>query len=195
MTTGLADPYFFCGIAPRSADIALYLDFDGVLHHEAVYWQRRRGAYVSQSEAPGHTLFEWANVLEEVLAGFPDVRLVLSSTWCVQPGYGKALARLSPILQARFIGGTFHKRHHGADPWLVQAFRATPRWRQIAADVERRQPRAWLALDDDTEDWPCELLSNLVACDGTTGLSSSLVREELRQKLLAASSPWEESSG
>lgn len=178
----LAAPYF----TPRplsQIDVALYVDFDGVLQHQAVMWHRKRGIYMSPTEAPGRTLFEWTHYLEEALNGFPEVALVLSSTWCVKPGYGKALKYLSAILRPRFVGGTFHRRVHGADPWILQGFRDMPRWKQVAADVERRKPRAWLALDDDVEDWPDHLRDNLVACDGSTGLSSPSVREELEKKL------------
>ena len=54
---------------------------------------------------------------------------------------------------------------------------------QILADVQRRKPRHWIALDDDIEDWPPLAISNLVACDGTTGLSDPEVRHQLRQQL------------
>lgn len=43
----------------------LYLDFDGVLHHEDVWWHPRRGVYI---RTPGHQLFEHVPLLEEVLA-------------------------------------------------------------------------------------------------------------------------------
>lgn len=140
-------------------------------------------------------MFEWAHPLEEALREFPGVQLVLSSSWCIAPGYSKALRRLKPALRDRFIGGTFHRRVHGADPWTLQLFRSTPRWKQILDDVERRKPVHWPALDDDTEDWPLELLDNLVACEGTTGLSSSRVPDELQRKLFAASLPRETSNG
>ena len=55
---------------------------------------------------------------------------------------------------------------------------------QILADVRRRKPRHWIALDDDVEDWPSKAINNLVACEGTTGLSSPVVRRELRRKLM-----------
>jgi len=178
----LASPYFAPSPA-RRAEVLLYVDFDGVLHHEAVLWHHRRGIYMSQKEAAGRVLFEWVGFLESIALEFPHVGLVLSSTWCVRPGFGKALKFLPRTLAARFIGGTFHRRHHGADEWTLQAFRTTPRWKQILGDVERRQPRAWLALDDDVEDWPDHLRENLIACDGSTGLSSFSVREELEKKL------------
>lgn len=168
---------------PRTADVILYLDLDGVVHHEAVYWHPRRGVFMSPKHAQGRSLFEWVSILEEALAPYPDVALVLSSTWCIQPGYGKTLKRLPPTLRSRFIGGTYHRRAHGADPLTLAAFRSTPRGMQVLADAKRRKPRHWLALDDDVEGWPEEAQENLIACDGALGLSSPQVRDELRQKL------------
>jgi len=178
----LSAPYFEAP-TPRSADLVLYVDFDGVLQHQSVFWHPRRGVFISQKEAPGHSLFEWTHHLEAALVNYPDVRLVLSSTWCIKPGYGKALKRLPIALRARFIGGTFHRRVHSADPWALDSFRRTPRWLQIWNDVKRRKPAHWLALDDDVGDWPAEHQSNLVACDGNTGLSCLRVQAELRDKL------------
>ncbi len=53
----------------------LYLDFDGVLHHEDVHWDPRRGAYLGGA-AGGHRLFEWIPALEQLLQEFPAVRIV-----------------------------------------------------------------------------------------------------------------------
>lgn len=181
--SGLAVPYF-AAPAPATADVLLYLDLDGVVQHEAVYWHPRKGPFMSQKLAAGRSLFEWVPQLEEVLASFPDVRLVLSSTWCIRPGFGKTLKNFPAGLRSKFIGGTFHRRWHGADPWLLESFRSTPRGLQIWADVQRRRPRHWLALDDDVADWPSFALENLVACDGSTGLSCPRVQSELRQKLM-----------
>lgn len=85
-----------------------------------------------------------ASLLEEALAPYPCVALVLSSTWCIRPGYAKTLQRLPEQLRARFIGGTYHKRVHGADPWNLASFRSTPRGIQILADVQRRKVLAAL---------------------------------------------------
>lgn len=164
-------------------EVVLYLDLDGVVQHHAVMWQARRGVYMSPHAGRDRTLFEWVPVLEEALAPFPQVGLVLSSTWCTWPGYGKTLKRFPPELRERFIGGTYHKRVHGADPWAKSAFKAMSRGQQVCADVLRRKPQAWLALDDDTDDWPEWALDNLVACDGETGLSNPRVQAELQRKL------------
>lgn len=176
-------------------DIALYLDIDGVLHHEAVMWHHRRGIFMSPSEAPGRTLFEWVGYLEAALEPFPNVALVLSSSWCIKPGYGKTLKWLPEGLRQRFVGGTFHKLVHGADPWAISAFKSKSRGEQIVTDVRRRKPRAWIALDDDTEGWPLAALENLIACDGHQGLSSAAVRLRLSQKLAELNEPPREASG
>lgn len=168
---------------PRSADVILYLDLDGVVHHEKVLWHPGKGIYMSPYEAAGHTLFEWLPVLEHVLEPYPALALVLSSTWCIRPGYSATLKRLPITLRSRFIGGTYHKRVHGVDPWNQAMFRETPRGVQILHDAQRRKPRHWIALDDDLEDWPTAYRHHLIACDGTTGLSDPSVQRELAEKL------------
>lgn len=160
----------------------LYLDLDGVVQHEAVLYDPRRGIYMSPAQV-GRVLFEWVPILEEILQPFPDVALVLSSTWCIRPGYSKTLELLPSSLRSRFIGGTYHRRIHGTDPASLSVFRDTARGLQIWADVQRRKPRQWLAIDDDVQDWPQWALEHLVACDGTTGLSDTRVQAELATKL------------
>ncbi|WP_137917203.1 HAD domain-containing protein [Hydrogenophaga sp. 2FB] len=170
-------------VTSKSADVALYLDLDGVVHHEAVYIHPKAGIYMSPKEAPGRVLFEWLPILIDLLEPYPDLKLVLSSTWCIRPGYRKTLDRLPLTLRERFVGGTFHKRIHGSDPGLTQAFQSMPRGEQVCADVGRRMPRKWLALDDDVAGWPERALVNLVACDGSTGISDLRVQEALKLKL------------
>jgi len=108
---------------------------------------------------------------------------VLSSTWCIRPGYSATLKRLPPSLRSRFIGGTYHKRVHGADPWNLSMFRATPRGVQVMDDVLRRKPRQWIALDDDLEGWPDTTRHHVVECHGATGLSNPEVQRELKERL------------
>ena len=182
LSSGQISPYLPAS-TPRSADVVLYLDLDGVVHHEKVLWHPRKGIYMSQYEAAGHSLFEWVPILESVLQPHPAVALVLSSTWCIRPGYSATLKRLPATLSARFIGGTYHKRVHGVDPWNLTMFRTTPRGVQVQEDAQRRKPQQWIALDDDLEDWPDSCRQNLVACEGTTGLSNPEVQHELREKL------------
>ena len=48
---------------PRSGEVVLYLDHDGVVHHEKVLWHPGKGIYMSPYEAAGRTLFEWLPIL------------------------------------------------------------------------------------------------------------------------------------
>lgn len=130
MVSNLPTPYIPAS-TPRSADVVLYLDFDGVLHHESVLWDPRKGIFMSPVLAPGRKLFEWLHHLEDALRPFPAVALVLSSTWCIRPGYANSLKRLPEGLRSRFIGGTFHQRVQGADPWNREDFRNTSRGMQV----------------------------------------------------------------
>ncbi|MDP3226583.1 MAG: HAD domain-containing protein [Acidovorax sp.] len=182
LSSGQISPYLPAS-TPRSADVVLYLDLDGVVHHEKVLWHPCKGIYMSPYEAAGHSLFEWVPFLESVLQPHPAVALVLSSTWCIRPGYSATLKRLPASLRARFIGGTYHRRVHGVDPWNLSMFRTTPRGVQVQEDAQRRKPHQWIALDDDLEDWPDSCRQNLIACEGTTGLSNPEVQHELREKL------------
>lgn len=168
---------------PKTGKVVLYVDLDGVLQHHHVLHHPKRGIYICPDIAPGRQLFEWAGYLEEALDPYPDVRCVLSSSWCVWPGYGKTMKRLPEGLRTRFIGGTFHRGIYGRDVWAVASFRQKPRWMQIWEDVQRRKPAYWLALDDDAAGWPAWMVDNLVACNSELGLSSPATRHTLAQRL------------
>ncbi len=62
-------------------------------------------------------------------------------------------------------------------------FRQLRRWEQIVQDCGRRQPSAWLALDDDFEGWPERFLDNYVRTDPIEGLSKQEVLADLQEKL------------
>jgi hypothetical protein len=159
------------------AEKVLYLDFDGVLHDGEVYWHIKRGIYM---KTPGRRLFEWMAILEELLAPYPDVKIVLSTSWVRARNFNFARAQLSPALRARVIGATFHKREmRGAD------FDLLSRGAQVLRDVGRRQPRKWFAIDDDTKGWPNGYLAHLVATNSDLGISDLAVQAAIRAQLAA----------
>lgn len=156
----------------------LYLDYDGVLHPEAVWRTRGRGIHL----APGledHHLFENANALVDLMEPYPDVLIVLSTSWVRVLGFNAAVSYLPRSLQDRVIGATFHTGMQR--DWFV----SSPRAHQVLSDVGRRQPSAWVAIDDDAADWPPHITPNFVASDPTYGLSAPQVYLELQQKLEA----------
>ncbi len=172
-----------------TGQLILYLDFDGVLHHENVLWHPRIGAYLS---APEHfKLFQHVDLLDRMLAPFPGVQIVLSTSWVRQYGCAKSGKNLSPGLRSRVVGATFHSMMN------EQAFAELPRGVQVMNDVRRRQPLRWLALDDDYQQWPSESLANLVRTHEHFGLSEPGVLEEFETKLRAmcAGTPSTASAG
>lgn len=155
--------------------VVLYLDFDGVLHHENALWHPKKGAYLCAP--PGHRLFQHVDLLAEMLEPYPELLIVLSTSWVLRYGYSGAAKRLPAALRRRVVGSTFHSAMNKDD------FRELARGKQIWADVVRRLPRRWLALDDRYEDWPEWCLQNLIRTDEILGISAIEVQKELRDKL------------
>jgi hypothetical protein len=158
----------------------LYLDFDGVLHPDAVYLVK--GQPVLKRD--GLSLFEWAPLLESVLGEFPDVSIVLSTSWVRAKGFSYARDWLTPALAARVIGATWHSQMSN-DFEDNQRFDFGTRHQQIRLDAHRRGLKRWVAIDDDTRAWPEKDLPWLVVCDSDLGLAEPGKLDDLRAKLSA----------
>ncbi|WP_444633474.1 HAD domain-containing protein [Cupriavidus oxalaticus] len=163
----------------------VFLDYDGVLHPDAAYLVNGR----PELHADG-TLFMWAPILEKVLEPYPQVRIVLSTSWVrALRSFSRARSYLPVALQTRVIGATWHSamsRHHeGAHRVDASWFTELSRYAQIARYISRAGFRAehWLAIDDDSEDWPAELRDHLIETDGARGLASESAQAELALRL------------
>lgn len=167
--------------APRlSGRQVLYLDYDGVLHHENVLWHHKRGAYAGP---PGFVLFEHAHILQELLRPYPDVVIVLSTSWVRSYGcYGTA-KRLPLGLRERVIGATFHSGMNEDN------FNRKLRGEQVLSDVVRRNPTAWFALDDTDAGWPDAHRGNVFITDEQLGVSAPGATEQIREALLRVFAP------
>lgn len=156
----------------------LYLDFDGVLHPELVLRSRKRGIHL----APGlehHSLFENVHILVEELRPYPQVLIILSTSWVRVLGFTGAAGYLPMRLKERVVGATFHSAMR--KDWFI----TLPRAQQVMRDVSTREPAAWVAIDDDVADWPEQASANFVASDPVQGLAAEWVRKDLQQKLQA----------
>jgi hypothetical protein len=159
---------------------ALYLDFDGVLHHHDVRVSAKSGIHFGPeavSTGRVHALFEHQDILVDLLKPYDTVRIVLSTTWARTEGFDRARNRLCEALATRVVGSTFHS---GCDR---QAFKQASRGAQVWGDVHRRHPRRWLAVDDDFFGWPAWCVDRLVVSDPVLGLSSAKTATNLAQKL------------
>jgi hypothetical protein len=146
------------------------LDFDGVLHPDAVYLER--GRLVLRRD--GVALFEWAPLLQDALAQHPEIKIVLASSW-ISLGFAFAKAHLPRPLQERVVGATVD----GAD----NDFKWLTRYQQILRYVRRNQCSRWLAIDDDVETWGDQHRAQLVATDKDLGLAEPGKLDELAAKL------------
>jgi hypothetical protein len=154
----------------------LYLDFDGVLHTHDVFIDDNGKVTI----ATGHEYFEHAAALGELLQPYPDLRIILSTTWSLEFGFEQARSCLPASLRGRCEDLTFNRAL--SQNMSKEQFRALPRGRQVAYDVVSRCPEAFLALDDDRTGWG-ELLPFVVSTDKVYGISAPLVRRTLEAKL------------
>ncbi|KWF99173.1 hypothetical protein WL95_00165 [Burkholderia cepacia] len=177
--TGFPGPVLDVPPPRRMGGHVLFLDLDGCVHPDAVYEKPGSGPYLQGY--PGHRLFEHCGLLEAVLEPYPDVRIVLSTSWVrrYRGSIRRVSRRLTPGLQARVVGATYHSKMDR------EAFAAAPRGMQVWQDVLRRKPTAWLALDDDDEGWPAWCRDNLVRTDPLLGISAPSVLAEFKSKLEA----------
>jgi len=168
-----------------AASSFLFLDYDGVLHPDAAYLIS--GCPVLKAEGE---LFMWAPVLVELLRPYPEIKIILSTSWVRVLGFGKACNFLPLELRSKVIGGTWHSamgRHaEGAHRTDISWFVELSRYQQIARYISRAGVRTsnWLAIDDDADGWADTQRERLVETDGEVGLSSSLAQNELRAKLI-----------
>ncbi len=121
----------------------------------------------------GARLFEHAGLLADLVAPYPELRIVFSMS--SERAYGPKEA-LPPSLQGRVIGSlyVFGKEF----PELAELSRRE----QIQRYVDRNGIHSWLALERDCSGWPEELREN-VFCLGEGGLDPSSARKELAEKL------------
>jgi len=162
-------------------EMIVFLDYDGVLHPDAVY--RRLNGHI-ELRAPG-ALFMWTPVLVEALAPYSNMRIVLSTSWVRELGFRRALAFLPADLAGRVIGATWHSAMSTATDGIIQ-WDQQSRYDQISAHLDRQTvPVPWLAIDDDAVGWPSDHHQNLVQTDPMLGLSSTETQVRLKEQLKA----------
>ena len=152
----------------------VYLDYDGVLHSDDVYWYRKRGIVVKGD----NKLFAAAKILESILAPHPEIQVVLSTSWVRVLNYHKAAKRLPPDLRNRLRGATWHSSMDLA--W----WNSLTRYEQIANHVRRHAVACWLAIDNDADGWPLAESHHLVRTDDSVGLLDGEAQRDLERKLV-----------
>ena len=164
----------------------LFLDFDGVFHHESVtlkhchptarrYLKPAESKYLTHDGklAKGESLFEHADRLADILTPFPHVKVVITSSW---------REHFRPDKIASFLPKTLANRIIGHTPVCDKFGGVGSRLSEILAYIEGNglagQP--WIALDDQaqlfwdaTENPP----PNLIITNAYTGITDLNVLE------------------
>lgn len=155
-------------------ELVLYLDFDGVLHHSNVFWSPEFDFHLRAPER--YRLFQHVELLEMLLRPYPSLDIVLSTSWAQGPhgSLERATSMLSPALRLRVIGQTVYPE--------ATTSRQLSRGQQILADVQQRQPKGWIAVDD-VEDGFDLHRDQLVQCHQYEGLDGAGVTEDLSKRL------------
>lgn len=150
----------------------LFLDYDGVLHPDAVY---RKGERIVL-RTDGFRLFEWTDVLEDLLTPYPALQVVLSTSWARVLGFDAARSHLPESLRRRVVGATWYET-------APRRWDNLTRYEQIRHAVQRHRHTRWLAVDDNSAGWADEHRANLVLTDPLLGLGTSAAQADLREKL------------
>ncbi|MGS1062664.1 HAD domain-containing protein [Burkholderia glumae] len=144
--------------------LSLFLDFDGVLHPAEEIVRFGRTNILGNAR-----LFVWLPVLEHILKPYPEVDIIVSSSWRLKLD-DQSLVRVLGDLGSRFVGVVDNWQESRAD--------------EIRAEVARRKLTKWLAVDDH----PTVIVasrrdSRFIACHPDTGLGEQTVQAHLRAVL------------
>ncbi|AJY44021.1 hypothetical protein I6G56_14755 [Burkholderia humptydooensis] len=151
----------------------LFLDYDGCLHPHDVYLVD--GVPVMRRDGP--QLFEHANLLAELLEPYPQVQIVLSTSWVAKFGMIRATLYLPAALQQRVVGTIYEFRTDKTE-WAELS-----RFDQIMRYVNANDVKSWVALDDDNNCWPECFERHLVCPIPRLGLGEPRIQKELADKL------------
>ena len=148
-----------CPPSPSTAAMILFLDFDGVLHEDPCFDATR--------------LFARAPDLAQALEPFPEVRIVLSTSWRSQRTLAEMTQALPQALGRRVIDAT--PLITAADsPAALRPYR---RHAECACWLHRQghERTAWFALDDRPSLFAphCE---QLILCDSNAGFVDATAR-------------------
>ena len=128
----------------------------------------------------------WAPLLIKTLAYFPEVQIVLSTSWARELSFNRARGWLPAELRGRVIGSTWHS----AMSFKREGFRSlatwwdeAPRYQQIKRYAGRAGLTDWVAIDDQPEGWVADDRDKLVHTHSATGLSDPVVLALLAARL------------
>jgi hypothetical protein len=163
--------------------MVLLLDFDGVLHPDAVFLNKERRPFL-RSEG---SLFMWCQPLIETIEIYhqSQLQIVLATSWVAAFGLEVARESLPKELQKRVVDATWQKNNYMETGISNHRWGTMPRYSQVIQYVKRKKLNQWLAIDNDHEAFPTEIEHHIVRCNSDTGLSDAKTLRSLRDKIIA----------
>jgi HAD domain in Swiss Army Knife RNA repair proteins len=158
------------------AIMVLFLNFDGVLHPNAVQFEQKDTPVL---DAPGHRLFESSKALAEVAGHFTDLRLILNTWWTYRVGFDACLRRLPKALASRVAGSILP--HASLCPTL-------PHRISLASDAADHSDVPILILDHADARYPKHLLHITFLLEPQVGLAAPQAARAFRQFISRAAS-------
>jgi hypothetical protein len=145
----------------------LFLDLDGVLHTDPCYDETQ--------------LFSCLPPLEAMLRDFPEVEIVISSTWRESRSLSELKSFFSHDIGERVVGVTPFWRDI---PSIVEVI-GYPRHAEVEAWIRNSEMpwQQWIAVDDKPYLFK-PFLPNLIKTNSSTGLDQTAIAN-LRQRLEA----------
>ncbi|MFM0173660.1 HAD domain-containing protein [Paraburkholderia sediminicola] len=152
----------------------LYLDVDGTLHAGAAAIDAA-GFVTIES---GRELFEFAPLLVEMLVPYPQVQIVLTTSWLTHIGRQGVMAYLPDALRFRVVDDTLSIRSR-----MNEVSDGTDRVSKILRHVWSRGVQTWLALDDRAWGVPIGYNQHFVHLFPASGISSPDARSQIKSWL------------
>ncbi|MGF6243500.1 hypothetical protein P3T42_005264 [Paraburkholderia sp. GAS38] len=150
----------------------LYLNFDGVLHPDQVFYEK---GYMPSLLTPGHHALEHAGLLAGALEDFDEVAIVLNTWWTFYLGLDVCKDLLPATLAARVSDSTV--QHIGT-------YETMPSRREEAEQhIARQRSRSWIILDHNHARYRRDLEPNLLLLDPSEGLGSQAAQRSVKRRL------------
>ncbi|ASL44107.1 hypothetical protein bAD24_I11495 [Burkholderia sp. AD24] len=158
----------------------LYLNFGGVLNagHGLL------DEFGDITLDTGRPLLEYAPYLVDVLSPYPQVEIVLTTSWLHSLGAGKSIALLPDQLRHRVVGTTLD-----TPPRLGEIKDGTAKTMTAIRHAAKHSIQRWLALDDEAWGVPSDYEQHFLRTHVETALGAPEARNRLRRWLETACKP------
>ncbi|WP_408433990.1 HAD domain-containing protein [Paraburkholderia caffeinilytica] len=152
--------------------MTLYLNFDGVLHPDQVVY---REGLTPSLVATGHSAFEHAGLLSEILEQHDEVELVLNTWWTFFVCIDSVLELLPTALASRVVDTTLE---------CSSRYDSLPsRSKEAERHIASKNKRQVLVLDNSNSRYSRDLIPHMLLVDPTVGLASIAARRALARRI------------